>query len=142
MIGNSGGLALTIGIAGALVGGDFSPLPTLWPALSFCTGLLVSAAQPIIGTWRLLRFRGILETMTNPAADLTQLEDDAKDELKDRLGNDVLESDVGFQVIPRLPSFLPIIASSIFFILGLIGGMIGLYYLQGAEAMTKALALP
>ena len=121
MLGNSGGLALTIGIAGALVGGGSSPLPTLWPALFFCAGLLVSTAQPILATWRLYKFREVLEVMLDPTADLTELEKDANEELR--------KSSAGYQVYRRLPSFVPVLASALLFLFGLVGGFVSLYYL-------------
>jgi len=55
--------------------------------------------------------------MMNPTAALTELGDSAKEELKERLGYD---GTPGFLVYRRLPSFIPIFLSSIFFVLGLI----------------------
>ena len=75
LLGNSGGLALTLGIAAALVGTKLSPTLTLWPAMSFALGVLTVGAQPVIMAWRM---RPFLDFFDNLDATVSNLEDDLK----------------------------------------------------------------
>ncbi len=129
LLGNSGGLALTLGIAAALVGTKLSPTLTLWPAMSFALGVLTVGAQPVIMAWRM---RPFLDFFDNLDATVSNLEDDLKQlvERKKRSEGDKSETEIEkieFKLSKQIPSFGPIALSSLFFVSGLVGGFVALY---------------
>ncbi len=129
LLGNSGGLALTLGIAGALVGTNHSPIWTLWPALSFALGVLTVGAPPVIMAWRA---RSFLDLFDNPDASASNLEDDLKQflERKTQSEGDKSETEIKkyeFKLSGRIQSFVPIALSSLCFVSGLVGGFVALY---------------